>query len=871
MEKEKKTRVLTETQVERRKAIKDFLKSLIFPTVLLAIIVGLLITAKEMTTTTEVEDPIIPYKYEGGNDPIILENSNIKFTLDPKTTQFTVEKKSTGKIWYSNPQDVDADGVASSQEKDRLKSTVLLTYGIQNGGTTMYDSYGFSVKNGVYQITQNDSNSVTIDYSMGKIQKEYTIPPVAIESKFEEWCSKMEAKGSDLAKSYYKKYDINKLKKTDDKDQLLADYPIMESEVIWVLRDTTKENTRRDLEKYFAAAGYTYEDYQADCELSSKTSTSDVAIFNVSVTYRLDGDDLVVEVPFNKFECLSKYNVYEVTILPYLGAGGVNDEGFSLIPEGGGAIINFNNGKVKQNQYYADMYGWDRCLSKDDVVHITNVTYGCFGISDNANSFIRLPEEGAPYCSVQADISGKLNSYNYVNSVYSLKQREKFDVGNISSSDVYKYLPELPDEKITERIRFVDGGDYVDMAKEYGKYLFDNNPDSFKAKNDTSAPVVVELVGAVDKTSQILGIPVKRPLPLTTFDEATTIVNELYNSGFKNLYVKYLGWCNGGVTQKILDDVSVIGSLGGKSDLKDFISATDKLDGVNVYLNGITQYAYDSDLFDGFFSFTDAAKFISKERAELFQFSGVTYAAREGVDSYFLLHTEIALEIAQNFADYCKEMGVGVAFEDNGCDLSSDFYEDNTYSRYAVLLKQKEQFNNLYKSGQKVMINEGNDYALPYVDIVANMDLTGSKDTIVDKCVPFLQLALHGRLDYVGKPLNICGNLQDELLECAEYGAGLNFSFMAEDPFTLQNTLYQMYYGSDYSVWGAKATDIYTEYNNALGHTFALEMTDHEKVSDKVSCTKYADGTKVFVNYSYTDFTTSDGISIPARSYKVVR
>ena len=47
-------------------------------------------------------------------------------------------------------------------------------------------------------------------------------------------------------------------------------------------------------------------------------------------------------------------------------------------------------------------------------------------------------------------------------------------------------------------------------------------------------------------------------------------------------------------------------------------------------------------------------------------------------------------------------------------------------------------------------------------------------------------------------------------------------------------------------------------------------MTGHERMSDDVTCTEYADGTKVYVNYGYDDFS-SDGITVPARDYLVVK
>jgi hypothetical protein len=66
--------------------------------------------------------------------------------------------------------------------------------------------------------------------------------------------------------------------------------------------------------------------------------------------------------------------------------------------------------------------------------------------------------------------------------------------------------------------------------------------------------------------------------------------------------------------------------------------------------------------------------------------------------------------------------------------------------------------------------------------------------------------------------------------------------------------------------------DMCKRYNNELGHTFNQEMTDHELLGDYARCTTYADGTKVYVNYSFTeDYTAEDGTVVPVRDYVVVR
>ena len=181
-------------------------------------------------------------------------------------------------------------------------------------------------------------------------------------------------------------------------------------------------------------------------------------------------------------------------------------------------------------------------------------------------------------------------------------------------------------------------------------------------------------------------------------------------------------------------------------------------EGVKLYLNGVTQYEYKSNLLHGFFSYRDAAKRISKERAEMFKYSAITYAAREGWESYYLLHTELAQKMSDNLKNYAANINAGVSFEDDGNDLSADHYKKNMYSRESVLKLQEARFKAINDSGQKMMVKAGNDYAVPYSSMVTDMDLRGNDYTILDECIPFYQLAIHGYIEYTGDPLNISGN-----------------------------------------------------------------------------------------------------------------
>ncbi len=207
------------------------------------------------------------------------------------------------------------------------------------------------------------------------------IPPVCREADMDQWIEGMtkEAKKI-LLSSITKKYDINKLSKRDakDKDSLLEKYPLLETEVLYVLRDGTNDSLKKKMEQYFEESGYTYADYEADKELDNAEKSSDKPVFNVNMIYRLEGEDLVVQIPLAELEGKDEYPIYSITPLPFFGAGGKEDDGYLLVPEGGGAIINFNNGKLSQNSYYANLYGWDMALGRDAVVHNTRIYYNTF-------------------------------------------------------------------------------------------------------------------------------------------------------------------------------------------------------------------------------------------------------------------------------------------------------------------------------------------------------------------------------------------------------------------------------------------------------------------------------------------------------------
>lgn len=813
-----------------------------------------------------VQPPLEYYEADKIADTYTMENNYLKFEMNGKTTTFTVLQKNTGKIWYSNPQGAMTDKLALVKEKNNMMSTLLVKYSTENGSDDTYDTYTNSVQRNFYNVVKK-GNEITVNYTVGQMDREYVFPLIMYQDEFEKWTEGLSKSQTSAVGRAYHKYNKSSFKGAELAD-MLEKYPGMEEQNLYLVFENVQTHVKVQMEELFGKQGYTYEDYLKNKELYKESNIKEVPAFNVSITYKLDGNNLVVTVPFNEISYRLKYPITQLSVLPYFGAAGPDDEGYMLIPEGGGSIIKFNNGKTKQNGYYADCYGWDYAMERKAVITETRAAYPVFGISYNDSSVLSVIEKGAEYAGITAEIAGKLGSYNYARADYKMLHREQYEVTARSQSAQFVYEPQLPQEEyIQQSFTFVDSGSYVDMAKAYRNKLF----AGAKKQNVQNVPVAVEIVGAIEKKQQIAGMPKVRPYKLTSYKDAGKIINEIDELGIKDVNYKLSGFVNGGIRQKFMNKISFIKVLGGKSDFKKMLKSVEEASG-KLYLDGAVQTAYRSNIFDGFFSYRDSARFVSDELCELSEYTPIWYGKDPDRDNYYLLNNKNRNKGAEKFLKSASKMKLdGVSFRDNGNLLSSDFNDRAPLTRAQETANQIAKFDEAAEKGLSIMINGGNDYAVTKADFVTNMPLHGNQYAIIDGTVPFYQIALHGYVNYAGSPINLAYEKDQILLESAEAGAGLQFSFINASERDLQETNYTEYYASNFSEWKEKLSEVYEEYNAKMAPVMNSLIKSHEYVSDNVTKTTYENGYAVYVNFSYKNYITPSGKFIPEREYRVMK
>ena len=833
--------------------------------VVIAFVVYLAIRLANVQTVNLTNVVRYDFKAEGQPASYVLENNKLKMELDPFTTTFTVTQKDTGKIWYSNPADAKNDKLALLKERQNLQSPFLLKYSTENGVDTLYDFYSSSIDKKVYEIEQK-GNEITVNYSIGEIETVYIYPMAITEADMDVWLEKMTKSEQRSVKSNYRRLEDGTFLPSDDVNQLMKDYPMLKNEAIYLIRDSVQTYLKEKVQGIFEKYGYTMEDFQKDMEMYAGAKTKNVPGFNVTVVYKLDGDKLIVDIPFDKISYKTDFPIIRLSVLPYFGCGGADDEGFLLVPEGGGSIINFNNGKTKQNAYFADVYGWDYATDRKAVITETRAAFPVFGISNGDSSFISIIDKGAEYAGINADVGGRMSSYNYAYAEYKMIHGEQYEASSRNINTQYAYERGLtPGESISQIYTFVNGNSYVDMAKAYRSFLFGNDSNV----KDKDVPVAVEIVGAVDKVQQVLGIPKTRPYKLTSYTEASDIMKRIEADGIKNTSYKLTGFINGGVRQQFLTKVKYIDQLGGKSAFDKMVKKASESDS-ELYLDATVQFSNRTGFFGGFNRFKDPARFASSEVCEISEYSPVFYGKLDTRDTYYLLKPSVTQKIVERLGkDAVKAKVDGVSFHDNGYILSSDYNTRDKVSRSASKDMQVAEFESIKEKNLGIMVNAGNAYSIKYADFITNMVMHGNEYAILDKSVPFYQIALHGNVKFAGSPINLAPENKQGILEAAESGSALFFTFMNASEKKLQDTFYTEYYASNFDNWEERLEEVYSEYNSKLGNVVSSRIDDHKYLSNAVTCTTFENGYKVYVNFGYTDFTTEGGLLIPSRDYKV--
>lgn len=791
---------------------------------------------------------------------LAAENDILKLYINKKTTDIAVYDKRSGEITYSNPVNASDDPIASKTNKAYLQSQLIVEYFNLNRKASVFNSYDYSTSLGQVELESID-NGVRVIYTIGDLSSATGIVPEYITSE------RLESFLANLSEADAKYVRLRYTENSDISGFLQ-------------LSQGAKDGiaTLNKLNAFLAEAGYTEDDFMADMTTAGAEDAIPIS-FIIPLEYRLDGDSLNASIPAEQIVEKGGGMLYRIQFLRYFGAAGTDDEGYMMVPNGSGSIINFNNGKTDAQDYAQFIYGIDPLSMEYTVLENTETArlpvFGMYYEKTGRGMFAQI-EAGASHAVLFASVSGIVNSYNYVYPVFVMRGYIRLSMfgstGNeaelpVMESDIYDTLIEVKYSFLTKEYEGYSG-----MANYYRERLVREGVlTANEPKEDV--PFYLDIIGGVKRTAFFLGVQYLQVYPMTTFKQAGEIVDTLNNGGVNNIILNYQGWFNGGYYHDVPDKIKLVSKLGSKKDLESLSDKVEKLGGKlygDVVFQEVTfitkRFDYQresSRYYGGGF----VASFGLVNPVTMYKTSSLGY--RETL--YDLLSPKFLVRYVEKFADKITDYDItGISLRDLGSSLHPD------KKRTEIILREDakdiviSQLERLSDTGKDLMISGGNSYALAYADDIIKAPLSDNPYLIIDSEIPFYEMLIHGYIDYAGTPLNVneAYNEADAVLSMIEKGAAPRFVFTYQESNEFKYTGLKNLYSTTFSNWNEIAKRVYKEVNDALKYVDGYAIVEHKIFESGVVKITYSNGVSIYVNRLAID-AVADNKVIPAKSYEM--
>ena len=856
-------------------------KRLISAFLTLVMLIGTLAVGVDAAWADKVNEdgePIINYLADAYTSPeakladmiMVKEQNGYQLWYEEFTGEIAVVDLATGQVHFSNPWDIASGYQAISDAvKEKLLSQLVITF-LENDVQKTMNSYTEAALRGQI-VKKNIKNGIRVEYVLGEEQTIRLVPRMIQMARFEELIlANIEDEWQyNKLNSFYTPKDANDPNLTErGVAEMQAKFPITLEMAVYVCDPEIKARELRELEGIIKSycPEYTYEELDYDHDLTRYTG-DDAAPprFRMALEYTLSDTGLQVRLPANGLSFdESAYQFQEVAMLPYFGAGSNEFTGYSVIPDGSGALIRFEDFVGKPVNIAGQMYGADYAYHEISGAHAETMRMPYFGVVTNfdkelvkatettpaegifySNGFLAVVTEGDSLASFMAECGGTLHPYNTVYAKFTPRPSDEYNLADSISvsgnatwtvtskrkyTDSYRiqYIF-LKDETLAEENGLKDyyEAEWTGMATAYRDYLIEKSELTKLENTKEDIPLFIETFGSIETTERLLSFPIEVDTPLTTFEDIKTMHAELTELGVGNINFKLTGYANGGLEGTVpyrLEWTKVVGGGEGFTDLAKY--AADN--GFNVYPDFDFAYIRNQEMFDGVSLKKHAVRTID----DRFTTRRAYDAATQSFDrSFAIAISPVFYEYLYNkFGPTYLEYGNdAIAVTTLGTDLNSDFDEDEPYHREDNKQFTIELLEKLDADYESVMIEGGNAYAVKYADVILNASLTSSKYVKASESVPFLGMVYHGSKVFTGSATNMEGDVNQAILQAIENGAAMYFILSYQNTSELKEDFsLSKYYSVSYDIWKEDVAEYYTTLNNAIKDLQTSYIVDHE-------------------------------------------
>lgn len=567
---------------------------------------------------------------------------------------------------------------------------------------------------------------------------------------------------------------------------------------------------------------------------------------SVTVSYTLEDGALRVKINCGNILLSSGYTLETLTLLDYFGAADTAAAGdYIFVPDGCGATQKASNALTDEYETRIFVpYGDDPALGEqaqadeNGTVLRTAALIPAYGVKCGNAAFLVLVESGDAICEIRSYACKGIGTYNRVGPTFQITQTAIR--GESGKKTVYTGTAYTGELSVCYRFLTDKNASYSGMASACRELLIRNGTLSTKSVTTTEyLPFVLTVQAAVAKNNS------GNEKVLTDYNQTLELLKRMKAKSINNVFLRYNGALDGANMQSELKDSEPLHALGSQKDL-DALTQYMKTQQFTLYLNTdiiSRRQKHDSGKAAGnlfgqeitisvrnpFFEAVGKAAY-SRNLLSLTQLDKNVNEFVDSVDDYA-------------FGGYCIADAGRVLYSDYRYGAQSRVHAQSLLAAQATTLS----------AGHKLMVDTGNMYMLKNADVVTNLPCTTVyPESEAYTAVPFVQMVLHGIVEYAHTPQNLTANTDTAFLKAMEYGALPSYAWIfTRTDSDAVNNLY------NYENQITAAAEQYTKANVLLSDLREARMTAHEKVQDGVYRTEYNNSIVVYFNYNSEPVTVN--------------
>gem|GEM_PF-2252988 len=806
----------------------------------------------------------------------VAENDFLALYLNASTSHFAVKDKRNNHTWFSNSTRFDPLARTETQ-RNLQKSTLMVTYLKFDNTTGTMNNFQFSIN-----YKRDFADAFTIEMIDNGFKVLYRM---ADREPRGHWFPAYISKERFIELIQTPVFTFGNMTDRRNLEQYYG--PMADNEDIYVIRQLTldEETGMYDMTKLSGAQvatlfklfyqigyygnkkdasdnyieEYTLEDVEFDNAEHEVFVVTRQPEFEIPIEIKLNEDNLDARINYSGLVEKNGYEIVSIRLLPYFGAADLDKNGYLLIPEGSGGLIRFNNQKTVTASYASSIYGEDvteipDTLLQKDVGSMIPI----FGLKSNENAMLAVIENGAAHSVVRADVGAKLDSFNKIYNEFVFRQSGTYQLAlnkiPIWNKNPYVYSPNV-------KYYFFAGekANYTDMAQLYGEYL--KHKYRLTLLEEHPLAMHLDLLGSYSYDDFFMWFPVKKTGTLTTFAQATKIVEELKASGVDEQVLRYIGWFNEGIRHSVPNNITLDSELGSRKAFQTFYSKMEghgypvhyDVDFVNTYASG------------AFYTSKNYSRVIGGLPAKFYPYDKATLRANTMLDPHHLSSTAAIDANTTKFEKNFARLGVdGISFRSLGNTLYGDFSINRQVSRIQNVLYFQDIVAKFHS--YDIMMANVHDYMLFFVDRIVDLETRSSNLIVADEAVPFYQIAIAKYIPYAMPSFNMYDRYEKDLyvLTALATGSNMKATLSYQNPTVLQDTVFLDYYQTYYESQKAFIIDAYMSLKNAGidGH----HLIRHETISNGFVKVTYSNQKMFWINFNENTMS-HEGVDVPGRSF----